>query len=242
MVRLGQRSGPAGALHLRRHLERVRLCQRARRRKAAEPPVQARAAADASQWQLDPQKFPLLSQLGRNLTLDAFEGRIDPVVGREREIEQVLDVLARRRANNPILVGPPGVGKTAIAEGLALRLLEETTQGMRGRLLIEVSAGGLVSGTSGAGRCREIARLRSEVKAGEGRVLLVLDELHALVGGNEGPDDLPRAQGGAARGELRAWAPPRSSSIAASSSAMRPSTSLPAHRGGRAVARRDPTS
>jgi ATP-dependent Clp protease ATP-binding subunit ClpC len=165
------------------------------------PPV---AVDDASVWSLDTSKFPLLSSLGRNLSLEAFQGRIDPVLGREREIEQVLDVLARRRANNPILVGPPGVGKTAIAEGLALRLLQETAQGMRGRVLIEVSAGALVSGTSVRGSLAEkIARLRGEMKAGEGRVLLFLDEIHALVGANDGPDDLANELKAAlARGEL----------------------------------------
>jgi ATP-dependent Clp protease ATP-binding subunit ClpC len=166
---------------------------------APPPPEQ-----DASTFSLDAAKFPLLASLGRNLSLEAFQGRIDPVLGREREIEQVLDVLARRRANNPILVGPPGVGKTAIAEGLALRLLQETAQGMRGRVLIEVSAGALVSGTSVRGALAEkIARLRGEVKAGEGRVLLFLDEIHALVGASDGPDDLANELKAAlARGEL----------------------------------------
>jgi ATP-dependent Clp protease ATP-binding subunit ClpC len=169
--------------------------------KAAPPPAPEQ---DASTFSLDVGKFPLLSSLGRNLSLEAFQGRIDPVLGREREIEQVLDVLARRRANNPILVGPPGVGKTAIAEGLALRLLQETAQGMRGRVLIEVSAGALVSGTSVRGALAEkIARLRGEVKAGEGRVLLFLDEIHALVGASDGPDDLANELKAAlSRGEL----------------------------------------
>jgi ATP-dependent Clp protease ATP-binding subunit ClpC len=180
--------------------------------RAAEPPRIALAPKpaalpagdDVSAFALDAGKFPLLANLGRNLSLEAFQGRIDPVLGREREIEQVLDVLARRRANNPLLVGPPGVGKTAIAEGLALRLLQETAQGMRGRVLIEVSAGALVSGTSVRGALAEkIARLRGEVKAGEGRVLLFLDEIHALVGASDGPDDLANELKAAlARGEL----------------------------------------
>jgi ATP-dependent Clp protease ATP-binding subunit ClpC len=180
--------------------------------RALEPPPVALAPKvpppapeqDASTFSLDAGKFPLLSSLGRNLSLEAFQGRIDPVLGREREIEQVLDVLARRRANNPILVGPPGVGKTAIAEGLALRLLQERAQGMRGRVLIEVSAGALVSGTSVRGALAEkIARLRGEVKAGEGRVLLFLDEIHALVGASDGPDDLANELKAAlSRGEL----------------------------------------
>src|SRR5690606_12002460 len=71
---------------------------------------------------LDPEAFPVLANIGRNLTEEAWRGKIDPVIGRDAEIERVLDVLARRRSNNPILVGPPGVGKTAIVEGLALAL------------------------------------------------------------------------------------------------------------------------
>jgi ATP-dependent Clp protease ATP-binding subunit ClpC len=162
------------------------------------------AATDESRFTLERAKFPLLSTLGRNLTLEAVRGRIDPVVGRDAEIEQVLDVLARRRANNPILVGPPGVGKTAIAEGLALRLLAENRTRENPRILIEVSAGGLVSGTSVRGALSEkIAKLRAEVKAGEGRVLLFLDEIHALVSGGEGPDELANELKAAlARGEL----------------------------------------
>jgi ATP-dependent Clp protease ATP-binding subunit ClpC len=169
---------------------------------APAPAVDVRSAESA--YALDPAKFPLLAQLGRNLTLEAAQGRIDPVVGRDREIEQVLDVLARRRANNPILVGPPGVGKTAIAEGVALKLLEETAAATRGRVLVEVSAGALISGTSVRGALSErIQRLRNEVKAGERRVLLFLDEIHALVSGSDGPDDLANELKAAlARGEL----------------------------------------
>ncbi|HEY6881128.1 MAG TPA: ATP-dependent Clp protease ATP-binding subunit [Polyangiales bacterium] len=150
---------------------------------------------------LDEKTFPLLSSLGRNLTLSAVRGEIDPVVGRDTEIEQVLDVLARRRGNNPILVGAPGVGKTAIVEGLALRLV----QAEEDRVLIELSAGSLVSGTGVRGALSDkLARLRREVKNSHGRVLLFIDEIHALLGhGNEGPDDLANdLKAALARGEL----------------------------------------
>jgi ATP-dependent Clp protease ATP-binding subunit ClpC len=153
---------------------------------------------------LDPQLFPLLSTLGRNLTLEAVDGKIDPVVGRDFEIEQVLDVLARRRGNNPILVGAPGVGKTAIVEGLALRLVETESEEPQ-RVLIELSAGSLVSGTGVRGALSDkLSRLRREVKASQGRVLLFIDEIHALLGhGNEGPDDLANdLKAALARGEL----------------------------------------
>jgi len=153
---------------------------------------------------LDPAQFPLLCALGRNLTREAAEGRLDPVLGRDQEIELVLDVLARRRANNPLLVGPPGVGKTAIAEGLALRLWADAVEGPKPRLLIEVSAGGLVSGTGVRGALSEkLTRLRKEVLASEGRVLLFIDEIHALVSTSDGPDDLAtELKAALARGEL----------------------------------------
>ncbi len=153
---------------------------------------------------LDPTRFPLLCGLGRNLTDAAADGRLDPVVGRDQEIELVLDVLARRRANNPLLVGPPGVGKTAIAEGLALRLWADARHGSPPRIVVELSAGGLVRGTGVRGALSEkLARLRKEVQASEGRVLLFIDEIHALVSATDGPDDLAtELKAALARGEL----------------------------------------
>ncbi|MCZ7681035.1 MAG: ATP-dependent Clp protease ATP-binding subunit [Sandaracinaceae bacterium] len=154
---------------------------------------------------LDPERFPLLSRIGRNLTAAAAAGEIDPVVGRDAELDRLLDVLGRRRANNPVLVGPPGVGKTAIVEGLALQLVKDPSRA--GRLgscvLIEVSAGALVSGTGVRGALAErLRQLQAEVARSEGRVLLFLDEIHALLGG-EGPDDVANELKSAlARGEL----------------------------------------
>jgi ATP-dependent Clp protease ATP-binding subunit ClpC len=154
---------------------------------------------------LDPGRFPLLGRIGRNLTAAAAAGEIDPVVGRDAEIDRLLDVLGRRRANNPVLVGPPGVGKTAIVEGLALRLVKSPALCGRlsDRVVIEISAGALVSGTGVRGALAErLRQLRAEVALSEGRVLLFLDEIHAIVGG-EGPDDLANELKSAlARGEL----------------------------------------
>jgi len=162
------------------------------------PPSKRGPASKSAQ--LDAAQFPLLQSLGRNLTQEVVEGRVDPVVGRDHEIEQVLDVLARRRANNPVLVGPSGVGKTAIVEGLARQLWEQED----GRIVVEVSAGALVSGTGVRGALAEkLSRLRKEMKASEGRVLLFIDEIHALIGAGEGPDDLAsELKAALARGEL----------------------------------------
>ncbi|HEY8432247.1 MAG TPA: ATP-dependent Clp protease ATP-binding subunit, partial [Sandaracinaceae bacterium] len=160
---------------------------------------------DMGPHDLDPERFPLLSRIGRNLTAAAAAGEIDPVVGRDAEIDRLLDVLGRRRANNPVLVGPPGVGKTAIVEGLALRLVKDPALcgGLAERIVIEISAGALVSGTGVRGALAErLRQLRDEVARAEGRVLLFLDEIHAIIGG-EGPDDLANElKSSLARGEL----------------------------------------
>ncbi len=163
------------------------------------------AIPPVSPFSLDERAYPTLTALGRNLTELAHLGGIDEVIGRKYEIEQLLDVLARRRSNNPILVGPPGVGKTAIAEGLALKLAAGTgVQGLEGKVLIELSAGGLVSGTGVRGALSErLRRLRAEVKRGKGRIILFIDEVHALFTGGESPDDLAHELKAAlARGEL----------------------------------------
>ncbi len=153
-------------------------------------------------FELDPKTFPLLTKLGRNLTLLAARGALDPVLGRDHETEQALDVIARRRGNNPLLVGPPGVGKTAIVEGIAQRMIEAS--GAAAKIIIEITPGALASGTGVRGAMGEkIRRLRDEVERAEGRVLLFLDEIHALVGENAGPDDIAtELKGALARGEL----------------------------------------
>ncbi len=173
---------------------------------AAEPPPprEPARAPDAhltSKWALDPRDFPWLSTYARNLTALAAEGRLDPALGRDREIEEVLDVLGKRRANNPLLVGEPGVGKTAIVEGLAQRMLGGD------RLLVEVDLSGLVAGTQLRGSFSErLVGLKDEVKRAEGRVIVFIDELHMLIGAGaagEGPQDAANELKAAlARGEF----------------------------------------
>jgi ATP-dependent Clp protease ATP-binding subunit ClpC len=167
--------------------------------------VVPRRSPEGGPFDLPADAFPLLSALGRNLTAEAAAGVVDPVFGREREVEALLDVLARRRSNNPLVVGPPGVGKTAVVEALARRLVDggEGVHGLTGRILVEVSAGSLVSGTGVRGALAErVRQLREEVARSEGRVVLFIDEIHAIVGG-EGPDDLAsELKASLARGEL----------------------------------------
>jgi ATP-dependent Clp protease ATP-binding subunit ClpC len=155
---------------------------------------------------LDPASFPLLTQLGRNLTAAARAGRLDPVVGRGREIDEVLDVLGKRRANNPCLVGDPGVGKTAVVEGVAQRLVGAS--GQLGRtLLVELSTADLVAGTSLRGSLSErLNGLKEEMRRAAGRVVLFIDEIHTLVGAGstgEGAQDAANdLKAALARGEF----------------------------------------
>ncbi len=155
---------------------------------------------------LDRAAFPLLTQLGRNLTAAARAGRLDPVVGRNREIDEVLDVLGKRRANNPCLVGDPGVGKTAVVEGVAQRLVGAT--GRLGQtLLVELSTADLVAGTSLRGSLSErLNGLKEEMRRAAGRVVLFIDEIHTLVGAGstgEGAQDAANdLKAALARGEF----------------------------------------
>jgi ATP-dependent Clp protease ATP-binding subunit ClpC len=173
----------------------------------AEPPVLRVVPSPVEDGSgLDPLAFPLLTQLGRNLTAAARAGRLDPVVGRNREIDEVLDVLGKRRANNPCLVGDPGVGKTAVVEGVAQRLVGAT--GHLGRtLLVELSTADLVAGTSLRGSLSErLNGLKDEMRRAQGRVVLFIDEIHTLVGAGstgEGAQDAANdLKAALARGEF----------------------------------------
>jgi ATP-dependent Clp protease ATP-binding subunit ClpC len=185
--------------------------QAARPEAPADTGARAETSAPASRWELDRERFPILAALGRNLTALASSGAIDPVLGRERELEQLTDVLCRRRGNNPLLVGPPGVGKTALVEGLALAIVEAAASVAEGapsplgeRIVVELSAGALASGTGVRGAMADkLRKLRDEVARSEGKVLLFLDEIHAIVGEPAGPDDIAtELKGALARGEL----------------------------------------
>ncbi|HEY9886537.1 MAG TPA: Clp protease N-terminal domain-containing protein, partial [Vampirovibrionales bacterium] len=152
-------------------------------------------------------KTPTLDEFGTNLTQTALDGKLDPVVGRETEIERTIQILGRRTKNNPVLIGEPGVGKTAIAEGLAQRISDgDTPEFLLDKKIIQLDIGLLVAGTKYRGEFEErLKKIMEEIK-GAGNIVLVIDELHTLVGAGaaEGAIDAANIlKPVLARGELR---------------------------------------
>jgi ATP-dependent Clp protease ATP-binding subunit ClpC len=151
---------------------------------------------------------PALDEFGRDLTRDARDGRIDPVIGRAAEIEQTIEILARRRKNNAVLIGDAGVGKTAIVEGLALRIARhEVPDTLSGARLVTLDLAGMVAGAQYRGQFEQrLKAVLAEVAAAEGRIVLFVDELHTILGagGAEGSMDAANMlKPMLARGELR---------------------------------------
>lgn len=128
-------------------------------------------------------KTPTLDEFGINLTLAAQEQRLDPVVGREKEIERVVQIMGRRTKNNPVLIGEPGVGKTAIAEGLAIRIINnDVPEVLEDKRLVQLDMGLLVAGTKYRGEFEErLKKIMDEIRA-NGNIILVIDEMHTLIG------------------------------------------------------------
>ncbi|MCA9550203.1 MAG: ATP-dependent Clp protease ATP-binding subunit [Myxococcales bacterium] len=188
----------------------VALVDPAARQPAARQPAAIQPAAPAGDpaeaWLLAPEEYPWLTSLGRNLSVEAARGALDRLVGREKEVEALLDILGKRRANNPCLVGEPGVGKTAVVEGLARRLV--SARGAMGdKIIVSLDVGALLVGTHLRGSFSEkLQGLRDEVKQSEGRVVVFFDELHTLVGAGstgDGPQDAANELKGAlARGDF----------------------------------------
>ena len=153
-------------------------------------------------------KTPTLDAYGRDLTALARDNKLDPVIGRANEIERVIQILARRTKNNPALIGEPGVGKTAIAEGLAQRVIKgEVPEPLRDRRVITLDLAGLVAGTKYRGEFEErMKRVMDEIRAASGEIILFIDELHTLVGAGaaEGAIDASNIiKPALARGELQ---------------------------------------
>jgi ATP-dependent Clp protease ATP-binding subunit ClpC len=153
-------------------------------------------------------KTPTLDAYGRDLTQLAREGKLDPVIGRNTEIERVIQILSRRTKNNPALIGEPGVGKTAIAEGLAQRVVSgDVPEPLRDKRVITLDLAGLVAGTKYRGEFEErMKRVMDEIRAASGEIILFIDELHTLVGAGaaEGAIDASNIiKPALARGELQ---------------------------------------
>ncbi|WP_201829327.1 ATP-dependent Clp protease ATP-binding subunit [Microvirga zambiensis] len=156
-----------------------------------------------------PTNTPNLDKYSRDLTKLAREGKLDPVIGRAQEIETTIEVLARRKKNNPVLIGEPGVGKTAIVEGLAQRIVGgEVPEGLREKRLVELSINSMVAGSKYRGEFEErVQQILKEVTEREDELILFIDELHTIVGagqgGGEGGLDIANVfKPALARGEL----------------------------------------
>jgi ATP-dependent Clp protease ATP-binding subunit ClpB len=158
----------------------------------------------------DPEgTYQALEKFGRDLTELAEQGKLDPVIGRDEEIRRVIQVLSRRTKNNPVLIGDPGVGKTAIAEGLAQRIVAgDVPEGLKGRRVWALDIGALLAGSKYRGEFEErLKAVLNEIRNAEGQIILFIDELHTIVGAGaaEGAVDAANMlKPMLARGELRA--------------------------------------
>ena len=189
--------------------------RRQTRRVLQESPVQSTQNTPPEEPRQPPQskgkskgegKTPLVDQLATDLTALAQEGKLDPVVGRETEIERVIQVLSRRRKNNPALIGEPGVGKTAIVEGLAQRIVNgETPKPLLNKRVLQLDVGSLVAGTMYRGQFEErLKRVIEELKSSDS--ILFIDEVHMLVGAGSAGSSVDAAnilKPALSRGELQ---------------------------------------
>ena len=153
-------------------------------------------------------KYQALEKYGRDLTAEARSGKLDPVIGRDEEIRRVVQVLSRRTKNNPVLIGEPGVGKTAIAEGLAQRVVAgDVPEGLKGKTVVALDIGALIAGAKFRGEFEErLKAVLEEIKNSDGEIILFIDEMHTLVGAGKAEGSMDAAnmlKPMLARGELR---------------------------------------
>ena len=152
-------------------------------------------------------RYDALKKFARDLTQAARDGKLDPVIGRDEEIRRTIQILARRTKNNPVLIGEPGVGKTAIAEGLALRIANgDVPDGLKGRSLMALDMGSLIAGAKYRGEFEErLKGVLDEVRGAEGQIVLFIDEMHTLIGAGKGEGAMDASnllKPALARGEL----------------------------------------
>ena len=155
------------------------------------------------------KKFRALAKFTRNLTKEAQEDKLDPVIGRDNEIMRLMQILSRRTKNNPILIGEAGTGKTAVVEGLAIRIAKnDVPDSLKGKELLSLDLGGLIAGTKYRGEFEErLKGIIKEIERAEGRVILFIDEIHTIVGAGAaegGADFVNLIKPALSRGDLRA--------------------------------------
>ena len=191
---------------IRRQIERV-LRESQKSEETPPPALTGRTGSRRRRTEKkDPEKTPLVDQLATDLTTLAEEGKLDPVIGRQMEIERVIQILARRTKNNPALIGEPGVGKTAIVEGLAQRIIEgDVPAPLLNKRLLQLDVGSLVAGTMYRGQFEErLKRVIDELKSSE--AILFIDEVHMLVGAGSAGSSVDAAnilKPALSRGELQ---------------------------------------
>jgi ATP-dependent Clp protease ATP-binding subunit ClpC len=166
--------------------------------------AQRTPSASAPSFELDAKRMPLLSSLGQNLTLAARRGQLEPVIGRDTEIEHALDVLAKRQGNNPVLVGVAGVGKSSVVRGIAQYIARQAdANSCDARILVEIPIADLVAGTGVRGAlASRVTTLRKEVAASDGRVVLCFDDIDQLFTGEAADEMAGELKLALARGEL----------------------------------------